>query len=916
MNRKNIEFHPALVIGLGGTGHGILLKLKKRFIDQFGEVPPVIQFLAIDTTQEAQRQDTSSDGRTGVELEPNDEQFVITVKGANSLLQGKNPHINKWWPTGTRVRTIKSGSQQIRTLGRLALFANYKEIKDRISNKLDEVRKVENKNLMRKKRYLVSDQGGVDVYVVTSLAGGTGSGMFLDVAFITRNIVPSSNITGIFVLSRIFAKLPANDLVKTNTYAALKEIEWLSKLRENESLEVDYGINKIVVSEPPYDMMYLIDSMNETETVIDNYKTLHSQIADGIYLMAGSEIGASSGNTFNNVKAQVATSGLIENRSTGYCSFGVSSCTWKVHEFKRKLRTAKSVSTHNLVEALLGSSANIANVRSDLFTLVQQCSIGENDLLKELGSPTGTGDPETFAYKRGLMRHNDSALSILRAEHPDYLSAVDHYANENARINYERLRAQFLNSLSEYQKKSLSRTDFLSYLSSFSQQLVQTIENTKNELERRAKNADRDAQAINLADVTPSLGKSGFAKLIARLLKFFVGDSTRTDYATLFANKADQHRRLATKVIYCRKAILLLTELRSAVDDIVVKCSDFRLRLEGLLDRLKSQEQKVEGESIEENPFIRMLPNSPEVKHKDVYLTLFADWCEEQHLAMHYLMASSEAEVAQIIGEFIDKEYEKDDELTIDDLLRDEKNKKAIDSEDLLNYLSQAAAPLWLYTKTEVPLERDHITKLAYCGVPNSESPSGKSLKGGWQGGTAPQLISTIDQHRITFFNITYGVPLFALADLKEMKEEYRKKGKPICHLHRDWPGMLPDLFPAHLDKPLVCFTLAQAPAFEFIKKNGNGTYAIYLDHRKPKLLADELEESFNNFKENAEEREEVVRAMTSRLNGQNRTEVRESLEAYKEHLGRLKANNGVSRSSIQFIRTQVQALEGYLRDF
>ena len=39
----------SLYVGLGGTGMNALLHTKKMFIDTYGEVPPMIGFLGIDT---------------------------------------------------------------------------------------------------------------------------------------------------------------------------------------------------------------------------------------------------------------------------------------------------------------------------------------------------------------------------------------------------------------------------------------------------------------------------------------------------------------------------------------------------------------------------------------------------------------------------------------------------------------------------------------------------------------------------------------------------------------------------------------------------------------------------------------------------------------------------------------------------
>ena len=38
--RSNVVFRPTVVIGLGGTGFGTVLKLKRHFIDAYGSVPP------------------------------------------------------------------------------------------------------------------------------------------------------------------------------------------------------------------------------------------------------------------------------------------------------------------------------------------------------------------------------------------------------------------------------------------------------------------------------------------------------------------------------------------------------------------------------------------------------------------------------------------------------------------------------------------------------------------------------------------------------------------------------------------------------------------------------------------------------------------------------------------------------------
>ena len=125
MSRPTVVFRPTVVIGLGGTGYGVVLKLKKRFIDVYGSVPEIIRFLSIDTTENIQSREKSPDGKT-VALEPN-EIYPISVADPGRIIIG-NDHIKEWWPKEIPSHGIVNGAGQIRARGRLALFAKVGDI--------------------------------------------------------------------------------------------------------------------------------------------------------------------------------------------------------------------------------------------------------------------------------------------------------------------------------------------------------------------------------------------------------------------------------------------------------------------------------------------------------------------------------------------------------------------------------------------------------------------------------------------------------------------------------------------------------------------------------------------------------------------------------------------------------------------
>lgn len=79
-----IKLKKTLYVGLGGTGVSVLLKVKKCFIDSYGEIPPMIGFLAIDTDGAASNKSVTSNRGESIKLTPT-ELLVCTVKGALSV---------------------------------------------------------------------------------------------------------------------------------------------------------------------------------------------------------------------------------------------------------------------------------------------------------------------------------------------------------------------------------------------------------------------------------------------------------------------------------------------------------------------------------------------------------------------------------------------------------------------------------------------------------------------------------------------------------------------------------------------------------------------------------------------------------------------------------------------------------------
>ena len=269
-----MEITPTLVIGIGGTGKKVIMEVKRQLYESYGLISrtaahdeclgyPVIDFLCIDadaTDNEKVYANTYDDSLTeaseNVKLKGT--EFVAATIDAQKYnayrdnLQG-NPYIRNWMPqdvmNANSPAIVANGAGQHRLFGRLCFFDAFATIKEAITLKLQKINSaISTQNSwiphLKPSVSLPSTiRGGtphyeVHVYIVNSLAGGTGCGMFLDVSMLIKNLLlswPNANLD--FRVHNI-ALMPSGymsvlgdgkkDRVLANAYAALKEVEFLS----------------------------------------------------------------------------------------------------------------------------------------------------------------------------------------------------------------------------------------------------------------------------------------------------------------------------------------------------------------------------------------------------------------------------------------------------------------------------------------------------------------------------------------------------------------------------------------------------------------------------------------------------------------------------------------------------------------
>ena len=336
------ELKPTLIIGLGGTGKRTLLHLRawfaKHLVNETVDADAIhrrIRFLVLDTDPEIEHVETDDCIATFQESEFLDCGRVPIAHLLTLFADDKLPVLGDWLdPSFDLVEeaTLRKGEPN-RQLGRLSLFWHlgpqsplylYKRFKDTIEDLLNQ--------------YTIDPTRPIalTIYVISSLCGGTGSGMFIDIAYILRQILGSrqrfTQIQGIFAMPSFYRSAPQFPL-QGNTWASLKELDYFmtAPAAERRYPEISYlpGLDtqRIPCTEKPFDLVYLIDSKTEHDIDVGDAEALREVLTNALGLLTASRIGDEAASKINNVAAlrDIAA-------GTVYSSLGVASLVFPAEQ--------------------------------------------------------------------------------------------------------------------------------------------------------------------------------------------------------------------------------------------------------------------------------------------------------------------------------------------------------------------------------------------------------------------------------------------------------------------------------------------------------------------------------------------------------------------------------------------------------
>ena len=379
---------PTYFIGAGGIGYLVVSWLMYYLgqnrpagssMDDFtGAQFRVIDFAGPDKTTDLPPQDWVGENRV---FQPKGDLNHII----NAVLKGNYPGIADFYDVHNETENAREARRQVSDLkdgagttppfGRIGFFYNWDSFYGDLQNFLTQPCQPCPMKFGRTFN-VNTEQGQRNFFIVSSLAGGTGSSCFLDIAATLRHLRTMKyssekwRITGVFTLADVLAvdskinQELKRSKMKANTYSALKE---LHHFLGGEAFTARYGMHgqhevRVVNQEESdqlFDVVLLVDTPNQDDQPLSGRREVAQFLAQSLLLLGVTEICGEFFNrhvdtravlTFKELDPPQSTEGVVrEHQQCLFSSIGLCTLSFPVI---RMLEYANTRLARNLLKEL------------------------------------------------------------------------------------------------------------------------------------------------------------------------------------------------------------------------------------------------------------------------------------------------------------------------------------------------------------------------------------------------------------------------------------------------------------------------------------------------------------------------------------------------------------------------------------
>lgn len=428
---------PTLLIGLGGTGSKIVCRVANMVSP---ELKDRIGYAAFDTDINELRDIQASN------------PLIATIQTSTKLSVGEYLNIDTharddWFPVNAILnsKTLTEGAGQVRAISRLALDTAIRSGNmDKLHAAVENLYKVE--------------AGGTEqalrVVIVSSLAGGTGSGLILPVALYLKNFLmtrfrQSANIVrGFFILPEVFFEVirgqsERNNLM-CNAYAAVRELDaFLMKgdgtlpPKYDKSVKIDFPrVGTDAYDEyriRPYDFCFLFDAQNTDGRKLNNFNQYLDHAANCIYSQSIGPMNKRSNSSEDNTIRELCA----QRGRNRYAGAGCSMLVYPVEDVKEYIAlkwAEQTVSAQWLKfdRIYLGKLKEWQKQRSQGI-VVQEIGAAD-DYIQTVETLDSQKDPFAISILAQCSEYDETGLNRTTSKAKQYISALFSYVKSQSNL--------------------------------------------------------------------------------------------------------------------------------------------------------------------------------------------------------------------------------------------------------------------------------------------------------------------------------------------------------------------------------------------------------------------------------------------------------------------------------------------------
>ena len=841
----------SLFIGLGGTGLKSILHTKKRFIDTYGEIPPMVGFLAFDTDNDGINYSLDSQLRDQKIKLANSEFLHIRVRNPQEILK-KQPDLFDFVPGKNRplLQSLVNGAGQVRSNGRFATHFNYGGIESSINAKLSDILSADG---ISSEKYEVNGND-VEINMMFSVAGGTGSGTFLDMAYIVKEVSKNINSTvgvstiAFIILPDVFNSMmngPAMANVLPNGYGALHDLDYLMHHNpDKKPLEIKYANKTINIETRPFDLVFTINNKDKNANTYTKVDDLSELI--GLAMFTGaSELSGSMASSYDNVKPIIAGGSMkVEGKESWACGLGLSELFYDGNKLGNIYAHKASVTIINNLITPETDSFNLDDIFINTAEIRENNGDDNNQLIDAL-LPENPRIP--YSYIQNAKTPETEITS--------YLNSIKESAKELIQENYKVKENDVNIKLSNFIIEHINKPSGVGNVDRFLNALIKHVNVFLGEMKsENVEKNNNDGVYRNLSNqyVNELKGLGFMDKKFGNKLQDTTDEVIQS--VNIVANNIHEQLRREYAITFFNQFLVTIDTHYSRVNDIKFKLEKVEEECESKFIGLQNQINEEPKKFVKE--IHRDFVNSVTVSDNDINVNEYIKTFNSDN-GLYDLSEVSEKIIDNSLWKF-SKNLPKALEFRnkkIDEVLSSYSEEEL---KNIINELIIKSNPLWSYNYKGYVINKEHHEAFV-IGVPNVKDSilvKNKVLENILDTSQQVSFNSTSMNDRIVIYRMEATVPIYAVSNMTLYKEK-RDLSNIDHHIDANWVLRMEregfDIYPTKKEDHSLEYWVTGF-IYEHIKYDGENYLAYSEDKGDPIenywiTLGNYRDEAYDQFK-------------------------------------------------------------------